>query len=101
MLGQSFALDFLLHTGMGFAAASTLLVAVLKPPFIETKTFAPWLKNLLGTAAGLLIMGSQIAIVAFMGAAKGIAANNSIVGYVVGVVGLLGVAWLVRPIHPS
>ena len=96
MLGQSFFIDFLLHLGMGIAAASTLIVAAMKPTFIHTKAIAPWAKNVFNAIAALFFIGTQIALVAFMSVAKGTAVTNSIMGYVVGAAGLLGVAWLSR-----
>lgn len=98
MLGQSIALDFLLHAGLGVAAASMGLVALLKPPFFESLALPTWMKHVLNTVTGLALIASQIAIAAFMGATKGMRVSDNIVlGYAFGIVVTLAVAWAVRP----
>ena len=103
LLGQSIELDFLLHAGLGVAAASMLLVAFLTPPFFKSPSVAPWQKNLFNAISGLVLIASQIAIVAFMGAAKGIrvGGDSASIGYVVGIIATLAVAWAVRRKGPN
>ncbi len=75
-----------------------LLVALLKPPFLESLTVAPWIKTIFNTITGLVLIASQIAIAAFLGATEKIrAGEEALFGYVIGIVITLAVAWAVRP----
>lgn len=74
----------------------------MKPPFFESVSLAPWIKNAFNTISGVVLIGSQIAIAAFVGATKGIRVDDTaILGYVFGIVVTLTVAWLVRPRNPG
>ena len=103
LLGQSIEVDFLLHAGLGVAAASMLLVAFLTPPFFKSLSVAPWQKNLFNAISVLVLIASQLAVVAFMGAAKGIrvGGDSASIGYVVGIIVTLAVAWAVRRRGPD
>ena len=98
MFGQSLALDLALHAGIGVAAASVLLVALMKPRFLQTPFTPTWQKNLFNLLTGLTLMGSQISIAAFLGLAeKASEGDAAILGFILGVGANLFVAWLVRP----
>ena len=94
MLGRYPLLDMLLHFGLGIAAATTLVVTIWAVTLLAQSRLRVAAQNFMRVGIFVPVALAQLSLAAFIGATKDLSNKNSILGYAVGMIAALGVAWL-------